>query len=196
MFSVLEGLAVGNATPAALALIRAPYGEMLAQGATTWWELYTPNQTRSHSLSHAWGASPTWFLSRHVLGGLVLDPARWRVAPHPGGLGYAQGSVPMASGTLNVAWQIPGCGQLELSVASPEGTSGDVLLPIHRFDAQVILDGVTIWDGGPLGQQAVEMTADGLLISGVADGPHEISVSFACYVTWLPLALSGSQIYH
>ncbi len=192
--SVLEGLAVGGATPTALALIRGRYGEMLAQGATTWWELYTPRQTRGHSLSHAWGASPSWFLSSHVLGGLVLDPATWRVAPHPGGLRHAHGSVPMDNGLLAIEWQLPGCGQLDLRVWSPQDTAGDVLLPVHRLDAQVIMDGIPIWDGGRLAQPAVEMTVDGLLISGIPGGHHDISVTCACQATWLPLVSSASPI--
>jgi alpha-L-rhamnosidase len=193
MFYVLEGLAEGGATTAALALIRERYGAMLAQGATTWWELYTPRQTRGNSLSHSWGASPTWFLSSHVLGSTVLDPTRWRVAPHPGDLRFAQGSVPMGSGTLDVAWQVPGCGELRLTVVSPQGTRGEVLLPVYRFDAQVIMDGTILWDGGPLTQHAMEMSGDGLLISGISDGPHEILVSSTCYATWLPLAPSASE---
>lgn len=194
MFHVLEGLAAGGATTAALAVIRERYGAMLALGATTWWELYTPRQTRGNSLSHAWGASPTWFLSSHVLGGMVLGPTGWRVEPHPGDLSFAQGSLPMGRGSLDVAWQVPGCGQLGLRVASPPGTSGQVLLPLYRFDARVIMDGLTLWDGGPLVQQGVEMTDEGLLISGVSDGEHEISVFFACHGTWLPLALAAPPI--
>ncbi|HSJ53995.1 MAG TPA: hypothetical protein VLC52_09635, partial [Anaerolineae bacterium] len=186
-----EGLAAGNATTQALALIRERYGEMLAQGATTWWELYTPRQTRSHSLSHAWGASPTWFLSSHVLGGTVLDPATWRVAPHPGGLLHARGSLPMGSEVLDVAWAVPDCGQFRLTVTSPPGTAGDVLLPLQRAEARVTVDGVIVWDGGPLGEHAVEMTGDGLLLSGLAGGGHEILVSAACDLLWLPLASSA-----
>jgi hypothetical protein len=79
-------------------------------------------------------------------------------------------------------------------VASPPGTSGQVLLPLYRFDARVIMDGLTLWDGGPLVQQGVEMTDEGLLISGVSDGEHEISVFFACHGTWLPLALAAPPI--
>jgi alpha-L-rhamnosidase len=194
MFSILEGLGVGNATATALILIRERYGEMLALGASTWWEGYSPRLSRGHSLSHAWGASPTWFLSSHVLGGRVLSPTTWQVAPHPGLLRYAQGSVPMGSSTLDVAWQLPACGRLDVSLTSPPGTAGDVLLPLHRIDSQVIMDGIVLWDGGPVAEAPVEMTSDGLLISDVAGGHHEILVSFVCHVTLMPVACSTSQI--
>ena len=63
--------------------IKSYWGGMLALGATTFWELYRPeDQGVQHygmygakygkSLCHAWGASPIWLISRYVIG---LSPA-------------------------------------------------------------------------------------------------------------------------
>jgi hypothetical protein len=186
MFYVLDALSGTDSTMVAMNLVRERYGDLMSQGAATWWELYTPNQRRDNSLSHAWGSSPTWFLSSHVLGGLVTGPASWRVAPHMANLTAAQGSVPLAGGTLEVAWLYPSCGQFSLTMAAPEGTAGEILLPVSRQDAQVVLDGLLVWDGGPTGQYPVEMTVDGLLLTKVGDGTHQVTAAFSCHVDFLP----------
>jgi len=188
MFAALEAMGRAKLTKEALDLIRERYGDLLTKGATTWWELYTPLQDRGHSLSHAWGGSPTWFLSSHVLGGIVTGSDQWQVAPHPGDLAYAQGTVPLNSQTLNIAWQHPQCGQFDLTVTAPAASTGDILLPLTRYDSQVSLDEILIWDGGPVGTQPVEMTADGLLITGITEGEHEISSLFSCPQSFLPFA--------
>jgi len=189
MFAVLEAWRATNRTNEALELIRERYGDLLAQGAATWWELYTPNQDRSHSLSHAWGGSPTWFLSSHVLGGTLIGPERWHVAPHPGDLEYVQGAVPIGDSLLHIAWHRPRCGQFGLTVTAPPSSRGDVLLPVTRWDAQVMLDETIVWDNGPTGTQPVEMTDDGLLLTGLGSGKHTLAVSLTCETIFLPLVV-------
>lgn len=185
-FSVLEALGRTGHTAAALNLIRQQYGRMIEQGATTWWELFSSQQTRGQSLSHVWGGSPTWFLSAQVLGGLVTGPDRWQVAPHPGGLTYARGAVPLGGNVLEIDWQAPRCGQFDLSLTAPPGSSGDLLLPFTRPEAQVTLDGAVVWDGGPVGEQPAEMTDEGLLIAGLAGGEHRLTVTVECDRLFLP----------
>jgi alpha-L-rhamnosidase len=189
MAAVLEAFAETARTGEALDLIRTCYGELIAEGATTWWELYVPNPDRSHSLSHAWGGSPTWYLSSHVLGGVVTGPAEWRVAPHPANLTYARGAVPMGTDALEIEWQHPRCGDFSMILTAPAATAGEVLLPIAREDALVTLDGATIWAGGPVGAATANLTGEGLRIAGLAGGRHEISASFTCYSLSLPLIL-------
>lgn len=191
MFWTLDALAQAGRTDVALQLIREHYGHLLAQGTTTWWELFTPNQGRSHSLSHAWGGAPTWFLSAHVLGAQATGPATWRLAPQPGDLAQAQGGIPMPTGVLQVAWQRPACGQFQLSLTAPAQTSGDVTLPVLYPDAHLLLDGVTVWDDGPLpgSPVTVTMTPTGLHISDLAGGFHGMMATFECYHAYLPLIL-------
>jgi hypothetical protein len=187
MFWMLEALAQTGRTTAALNLIREPYGRLLAQGATTWWELFTPNQTRGNSLSHAWGGSPTWFLTTHVLGGQMLGPAQWRVAPHPGGLLYARGAVPVATQVLEIDWSQVQCGDFRMTVLAPEKTTGEILLPIFSQSARVTLNGAVVWDEGPVDGHAVQMTPQGLLIASLSGGSYEIAASFECYQILLPI---------
>jgi alpha-L-rhamnosidase len=188
MYGALEALTGTGRTLEALDLIRDQYGNLLDQGATTWWELFTPNQGRGHSLSHAWGGSPTWFLSSHILGGTATGPSEWSVAPHPADLEYAEGAVPLGSDLLEIAWQHPGCGQFNLALSAPPGSTGEILLPITRHDVVVTLDGVAIWDDGPTGEHPVEMTEVGLLVDEVGGGEHQVSASFTCHLLFLPTA--------
>jgi alpha-L-rhamnosidase len=188
MYAVLEALTGTGRTLETLDLIRDQYGNLLDQGATTWWELLTPNQGRGHSLSHAWGGSPTWFLSSHVLGGTVTGPNQWNVAPHPADLEHAEGAIPLGGDLLEIAWQHPACGQFNLALSAPPVSTGEILLPISRHDVLVTLDGITIWDDGPTGVHPVEMTEIGLLIDEVGDGEHQVSASFPCNRLFLPSA--------
>jgi alpha-L-rhamnosidase len=186
MFWVLEALARADQTAAALDLIREQYGRLLDQGATTWWEVFTPHQVPGHSLSHAWGGSPTWFLSSHVLGGQVLGPTRWRIAPHGADLERVSGALPMANGRLEIDWRHQECGDLSITFSAPDTTSGQVLLPIVA-DAQVLLDGVLIWDGGPVNLDTVRMTSKGLLVTELNGKRHTLAASFPCHEIWIPI---------
>jgi alpha-L-rhamnosidase len=188
MFWVLDALARTDQTMAALDLIREQYGRLLDQGATTWWEVFTPNQGRGQSLSHAWGGSPTWFLSSHVLGGQVLGPTRWRIAPHVGDLRRTSGALPMAGGVLELDWRYT-CGNLSMAFDAPGSTSGEVLLPVVA-DAQVTLDGVLIWDGAPVHPDTIQMTPQGLLVTGLNGENHRLTASFPCHKILIPISFS------
>lgn len=61
---VSEALVRNGRAQTALANIRRRFAPMIEAGSTTLWEVMTP----SASLCHGFSASPTYFLSRHVLG--------------------------------------------------------------------------------------------------------------------------------
>jgi alpha-L-rhamnosidase len=189
MLWTLDALGETDRTTPALDLIRAQYGRLLAQGATTWWELFTPNQDRGHSLSHAWGSAPTWFLSAHVLGGQALGPNAWRIAPHPGDLALARGAVPLAAlageqAAIEIAWEAR-CGAFQLAFQAPEGTQGEVLLPVPE-NAQVTLDGEPIWEGGSAGVGGPTWTPQGLSIAAQGGARHVFEATWPCEAALAP----------
>ena len=99
--------------------IRANWGWMLDKGAWTCWEFFTPRA----SLCHAWGSSPTHYLSTQVLGVTFPEPGnsdQVLIAPHPGSLTWAEGIYPHPAGPIRVSWRVQG-GQLLLEVEAPEG---------------------------------------------------------------------------
>jgi hypothetical protein len=71
-------------------------------------------------------------------------------------------------------------------MTAPQDTAGEILLPISRQDVQVMLDGLLVWDGGPTGLYPAEMTADGLLLTEVGGGTHQVTAEFSCYLAFLP----------
>ena len=95
--------------------IKAYWGGMLREGATSFWEKYNPEETgRQHlamygrpygkSLCHAWGASPVYLLGKYYLGVKPTKPgyAEYEVKPTLGGLKWMEGEVPTPFGKIYV----------------------------------------------------------------------------------------------
>jgi len=98
-----------------LSEIKAYWGGMLHEGATSFWEKYNPEmQGNEHltmygrpygkSLCHAWGASPVYLLGRYYLGIEPTAPgyAQWEARPHLAGLDWMRGSVPTPFGPIRI----------------------------------------------------------------------------------------------
>jgi alpha-L-rhamnosidase len=130
-------------------LIQSYWGEMVARGATTWWETFdaatphctipstyqgnTPtylNEIPPVSLCHAWGASPSYLLPRILMG---VDVSRVGhgilelFLPHFG-LNWVKGEIPTAYGRIFIEWRIDNNGILgfiqipkDLIVQAPAG---------------------------------------------------------------------------
>jgi hypothetical protein len=95
---VYEALARHGGFANALRLMRERYGPMLARGATTLWESFEPTA----SLCHGFSATPTYQLSRRVLGVAPAAPgfAEIELAPDLADLDHAEGVVPTPHGDV------------------------------------------------------------------------------------------------
>jgi alpha-L-rhamnosidase len=95
--------------------MKAYWGGMIREGATTFWEKYNPSEHGSQhlamygrpygkSLCHAWGASPIYLLGKYYLGVRPVKPgyAEFAVTPVLGGLKWMDGSVPTPHGDVHV----------------------------------------------------------------------------------------------
>ena len=95
--------------------IRSYWGGMLKEGATSFWEVYDPDEKGSghfamygrpfaRSLCHAWGASPVYLLGKHFLGvrPTASGYSSYIVEPHLGMLEWMDGAVPTPRGTVKV----------------------------------------------------------------------------------------------
>ncbi|RUS46683.1 alpha-L-rhamnosidase N-terminal domain-containing protein [Cohnella sp. AR92] len=124
---VLETLFRHGYAEDAVRIIREYWGAMLDRGATTWWETFDPSlpfptipspylgHTPTYlqdsipvSLSHGWGASPTYLLSRGLLGVQVSEESVEDVVLRPlavEGIGWAEGVVPTKLGEIRVRWE-------------------------------------------------------------------------------------------
>jgi alpha-L-rhamnosidase len=108
--------------------IRQRWGPWDASGEPTFWELWRLGEATS--TCHAWSATPTFDLSAEVLGIAPIIPGfrRFRVAPHPAGLLWAEGVFPSPCGDITVAWR-QAEDRFELTLTTPAGAVAEVELP-------------------------------------------------------------------
>jgi hypothetical protein len=158
----------GQTLPA-LDLIRRQWGPMVSGDPTgTVWEKMTtdggiapyqgPNpdgspivetaRSGATSLAHGWSSGPTAALSAYVLGMRPVGPGwkTWLVAPQLGDLQFAQGSVGIPGGRLQVRWQVnPAAPSFELTVKAPRRKSGTVAVPLLGARRTIARDGRVVW---------------------------------------------------
>jgi hypothetical protein len=107
--------------------IRRRWSPMLnVDGTDTLWEHWHGRESRCH----AWSATPTYELSREVLGVRPTSPgfATFRVEPSIAGLSWAEGRYPAPQGDVGVGWRADN-GRFTLELDVPVGTVGEVVLP-------------------------------------------------------------------
>ena len=126
-------------TAGALELLRRLWGVQVDPNSGfytgTFWEFVNSQGLPSRgfdSLAHAWGAGPTQVLTEQVLGVTPVDAryAVFQVKPHAGSLAWAQGQVPVGTGSLTVRWAQDPALQFHMQVVSPAGTNGEVWVPL------------------------------------------------------------------
>ncbi len=128
-FYELEALCALGEHEAVLREMKAYWGGMLAEGATSFWEKYNPDERGAQhlamygrpygkSLCHAWGASPIYLLGKYYLGVRPLAPAyaEFEVRPVLGGLAWMEGTVPTPHGEIRVRMD-----RSEIRVCATEG---------------------------------------------------------------------------
>jgi hypothetical protein len=121
MFFLLEALVREGRFDEMIDTIRSYWGKQIDAGATTFWEMYhdgAARLTRSHC--HGWSAAPTFFLTQHVLGVQPAEPGYSTVliAPKPGKLSWARGTVPTPHGVVKCEWKRDGA-IFDVAVNSP-----------------------------------------------------------------------------
>jgi alpha-L-rhamnosidase len=158
-FNVLADFAAGSER-GALALMRQEWGFMISHdpGGVDWERIQpdgVPAGTSgslmlADSSAHAWSTGPTAALSEFVLGVAPAAPGygRWTIAPHPGGLRWAQGTVPTPHGSISVRWRRPERRRFVLTIAAPRGTSGTVAVPLLDRRGTIARSGRVLWTRG------------------------------------------------
>ena len=124
--------------------IKAYWGGMLREGATSFWEKYNPEETGTQhlamygrpygkSLCHAWGASPVYLMGKFYLGVKPTKPgyAEYEVKPTLGGLEWMEGEVPTPFGKVYVKMDAR-----QVTVRS-DGGKGTLLVDGKRIEIPV-----------------------------------------------------------
>ena len=121
--------------------IKAYWGGMLREGATSFWEKYNPKEHGAEhlamygrpygkSLCHAWGASPLYIIGRYFLGVQPTKPGyeEYEVRPVLGGLKWMEGKVPTPFGKIHITMN-----HHEVTVSS-NGGRGTLIIGEQRFE--------------------------------------------------------------
>ena len=124
--------------------IKAYWGGMLREGATSFWEKYNPEETGTQhlamygrpygkSLCHAWGASPVYLMGKFYLGVKPTKPGytEYEVKPTLGGLEWMEGEVPTPFGKVYVKMDAR-----QVTVRS-DGGKGTLLVDGKRIEIPV-----------------------------------------------------------
>ena len=127
-----------------------------------WDDRLKPNQ----DWNHAWGAAPANLIPRRLMGVRPLAPGfdRILIHPQPGGLAYADLTMPTVRGPVRVAVTQSPAGAFVLETETPGNTTTQVRLPrLGRPDAVVIVNGRTV---------AAAPQGDWLVVGGIGSGRH------------------------
>lgn len=112
-FYELAALCKAGKQDIALKEIRDYWGGMLDEGATSFWELYNPEEKGADkysmygrrygkSLCHSWGASPLYLLGRYFAGCNPVGDGTYEVKPCLCGMKEMKMTVPTATGSIEV----------------------------------------------------------------------------------------------
>lgn len=119
---LFEGLYGAGLSHTAMGVMRQAWGWFLAKGLKTCAEHFDAGLNAS--LCHAWSASPTYYLSRYVLGvhyTAAANPDEVEIDVQAPGIDWAEGTYPHPKGGIRVKWHMEGAKRIFDSVEAPEG---------------------------------------------------------------------------
>jgi hypothetical protein len=102
--------------------LRYYWGKMIADGATTWWDRYSPDQDfgpeNALSLCHGYGVSPNYFLITEIVGIRPAEPGYSTVYFNPllTAVEWCRAQIPTPRGTIQVDWGFRESGELEILI--------------------------------------------------------------------------------
>ena len=142
--------------------MKAYWGGMIREGATSFWEKYVPTDKGTQhlamygrpygkSLCHAWGASPIYLLGKYYLG---IQPVKagyseFSVTPNLGGLQWMEGTVPTPNGEIKLYMDTKsikvtateGKGYLTFTSISKPKTSKGTIEKLSNGKYRLLIDG-------------------------------------------------------
>jgi len=180
---LLEALYDGGQSQAALRLLTSAgtdsWLHMIALGAGSTMEAWTPTAKPSVTYSHPWGAAPAYIVPQYLFGVQALAPG-WSqvlIRPQPASLTRGSVTVPTPRGSVSVSFTSDG-GTFSATVDVPTTATAQVVLPGVRAGQRVWVDGAPVTARS---LQAADGTTGGLAAgtAAVPAGPgwHEVSTA-------------------
>jgi alpha-L-rhamnosidase len=180
---LLEALYDGGQPQAALSLLTADtatsWRHMIALGAGSTMEAWTPALKPNLTYSHPWAASPAFLIPQYVFGVSALTPG-WGtvlIRPQPAGLASGSVQVPTARGEVSVAFTRSGT-RFTAEVDVPATATAEVALPGVRAGQRVWVDGTPqVASALPPGAAQPGAAVAGLAVVTVGSGWHRVSTA-------------------
>ena len=155
---LLQAMAQTGHRREALNWMRAYWGGMLDEGATSFWEAYDRRWPKLDphtglqadgqvgyfvSLAHGWSSGPAAWLMEQILGIQSKDAGFRKVTIRPDlvGLDWAKGQVPTPHGLIRVEMRQT---RHEIQLTLPTGVTATVLVPVTNPGATVGVNGATV----------------------------------------------------
>lgn len=126
LFYLFDGLYKAGLEKNAEGIIKQGWGWMLAQGARTCLEYFSVE----NSHCHAWSASPTYYLSRYVLGVSFPDQpdmCKVDINVKASSIKYAEGAYPHPYGLIEVKWHMEEDRRVFDYVKVPKGVKVNII---------------------------------------------------------------------
>jgi alpha-L-rhamnosidase len=184
---LIEALYDGGQPQAALSLLTADtaasWRHMIALGAGSTMEAWTPAVKPNLTYSHPWAASPAFLVPQYVFGVSALTPG-WGtvlIRPQPASLTSGSVQVPTARGEVSVAFTRSGA-RFAAEVDVPATATAEVALPGVRAGQVVWVDGTprraAAWPAGSTSATAQPgAAAAGLAVVAVGSGWHRVATA-------------------
>jgi hypothetical protein len=148
-YFVLSAMGKLHQNQDAVNLLRRYWGDMLARGAVTWWEVFDPSWPHDFaklidkmsymSLSHGWSSGPTSYLTEYILGVRPGEPGYASVIIQPKlcDLKWVEGDVPTPKGIIHVRAFYKN-GRMAVNVKLPPHIHAQIIAPgaIVRIEQQ------------------------------------------------------------
>lgn len=186
----LEARFLSGEVISALDQIRRTYGWMAGNdpGITMWEGIGADGQPYEQaytSMAHGWSTGVVPALTNYILGVTPISVGfkSWRVKPMPGDITWAKGVVPTPKGPISVYWNNnPDSGLFHLSVESPSGTSGTVLVPVANSSSSVFVNSNLVWENNNSKGSAarlVEESSTKYVSVHLIGGQNNVTVEFS-----------------
>ncbi len=163
-YYIISAMAETDHRAQALDWIRAYWGGMIAEGATSFWEAYYPSWPKHNfhaslqaddgtgyfvSLAHGWSSGPTAWMMEQILGIEPTAPGFTKVTIRPdlAGLAWAKGGEPTPHGLLKVDLQQKQ--GLLTTIDLPSNVEATLLIPLTHAGQHVLVNGKEIQNAHP-----------------------------------------------
>lgn len=143
---LINGLYRAGYGQAALELLTstgtASWMNMIQLGAGATAEAWDPSMKSNLTYSHPWAASPAFVVPSGLFGIQPLEAgyASVQVKPQPGNLTQATVSVPTVRGTISAAFDYSASGSFQMAVQIPGNTKAELQVPVPEGTTTVYVD--------------------------------------------------------